>query len=205
MERNAIIATNSTTLVITELSSKLDYPERCVSLHFTSSSTDSRVLEVVRSMYTSDPCFDKVGLFATMLDKQMIEVQESPGIISTRLVVPLVNEACHILMEGVSTMEEIDRTMRLGFGLPRGPFAMADRIGLDKFVRWCENLYQEFGDPRYVASPLIKRLVRANRIGYKVRAGFYDYDEDGHRIKQNRRNFDYFKRKEATTRYGEVD
>lgn len=194
VSKDAIIATNSTTLVVTELSSELQYPERAISLHFTS-SPDSKIMEVVRSVYTEDSCFDKVGKFATMLDKQLVEVQESPGLISTRLLVPLINEAAQLLMEGVSTMEEIDRTMRLGFGLPRGPFAMADRIGLDKFMRWCDNLYAEFGDARYIASPLIKRMVRSNRLGYKVRAGFFDYDAEGHRLKQNKRSFDYITRK----------
>ncbi len=192
--KDAIIATNSTTLVVTELSSELKNPERCISLHFTA-SPDSKIMEVVRGIYTEDSCFEKVRKFANMIDKQMTEVQESPGIISTRLLVPLINEACQVLMEGVSTMEEIDRTMRLGFGLPSGPFAMADRIGLDKFVRWGENLYAEFGDHRYIASPLIKRLVRSNRLGYKVRAGFFDYDEEGNRVKQDHRSFDYIMRK----------
>lgn len=190
--KDAIITTNSSTLVITELSSELEYPERCASIHFTSSA-DSKVMEVVRSVHTGDACFEKIGIIAGLLEKTLVEVQESPGIISTRLLVPLINEAAHVLMEGVSTMEEIDLTMRIGFGLSQGPFAMADKIGLDKFVRWCENLYAEFGDTRYVASPLIKRLVRHNRTGYKVRAGFYDYDADGNRVAQNHRSFDYIK------------
>jgi len=182
VDRDTIIATNSTTLVITELSSELKYPDRCVSFHFISPAPDSRVVEVVRGLHTSDEAHEKVAKFARLLDKKMISVIESPGIISTRLAVPLINEACEILMEGVGTMEDIDLTLSLGFGVPLGPFAMADKIGLGKVLRWCENLYQEFGDMKYKASPLIKKMVRANRLGRKVGKGFYDYDEWGKRI-----------------------
>jgi 3-hydroxybutyryl-CoA dehydrogenase len=112
-------------------------------------------------------------------------VKESPGLISTRLVVPLINEACEILMEGVGSMEDIDLTMKVGFGLPLGPFEMADKIGLDKILRWCENLYDEFGDLKYKSSPLLKKLVRANQWGRPTGRGFYDYNKDGMKINRN--------------------
>src|SRR5512133_2553520 len=111
-----IIATNSTTIAITELSSDLEHKERCVSLHFITSAPGAKMAEVVRSLYTSDEAFEKVSKFITMLGKAMVQVQESPGLISIRLFVTLVNEACEILMEGVGNKSDIDNTMRVGIG-----------------------------------------------------------------------------------------
>ncbi|MGK7396964.1 MAG: 3-hydroxyacyl-CoA dehydrogenase family protein [Candidatus Cyclobacteriaceae bacterium M3_2C_046] len=186
IERNvsekAIIATNSSTLVITELSSEIQHPERCVSFHFLSPAPEAKIVEVVKGLYTSDEVYESVCRFARLLNKRVIPVIESPGIISTRLIVPWINEACEILMEGVGSMEDIDATMTLGFGLPLGPFAMADKLGLDKVVRWLDNLYKEFGDVKYKTSPLLRKLVRANRLGRSIGKGFYDYDEEGNKI-----------------------
>ncbi|BDD04702.1 3-hydroxyacyl-CoA dehydrogenase family protein [Aureibacter tunicatorum] len=183
VSEDTIIATNSTTLVITELSNELDHPERCLSLHFLSPATEANVVEVVRSLYTVDSAYEKVEAFARLLNKKVIPVQESPGVISTRLIAPIINEACSILMEGVGKVEDIDSTMKLGFGFPLGPFEMADKYGLDTVVRWLENLYKEFGNTRYKASPLLKRMVRANRLGRETGQGFYTYDKDGYKIK----------------------
>lgn len=180
-----IIATNTSTLLVTELSADLRYPERCVSFHFLSPAPEARIVEVVKGLYTSNEVYEDVCKFARLLDKRVISVNESPGIISTRLIVPLINEACEILMEGVGSMEDIDATMRLGYGLPLGPFAMADKLGLDKVVRWLDNLYKEFGDVKYKTSPLLKRLVRANQVGRNSHKGFYEYDEDGNMIERS--------------------
>ncbi|MBN1115827.1 MAG: 3-hydroxyacyl-CoA dehydrogenase family protein [Bacteroidales bacterium] len=179
---DAIIATNSTTIVITELSSELENKERCVSLHFLTNAPSARMIEVVRGLYTSDDVYAKVTKFITMLGKEAILCQESPGLVSVRLFVVQLNEACEVLMEGVSTMEDIDKTMRIGLGQALGPFEMADKIGLDKVNRWMENLYNEFGDSKYIASPLIKKLVRAQRLGRISGIGFYAYDEEGKKI-----------------------
>ncbi|MCG8701344.1 MAG: 3-hydroxyacyl-CoA dehydrogenase NAD-binding domain-containing protein [Bacteroidales bacterium] len=179
---DCIIATNSTTLVITELSAELEHKERCVALHFLTNMPNARMLEVVRGLYTSDEVFDRVGIFVRMLGMTAIKTDESPGLISVRLLVVLINEACEALMEQVSTLEEIDKTMRMGFGLPLGPFEMADKIGLDKVLRWMENLYHEFGDKKYMASPLIKKYVRAHQMGRVTGKGFYRYDENGKKI-----------------------
>ncbi len=178
----AIIATNSTTLVITELSSELEHKERCVSVHFISSLPDSRIVEVVRGLYTSEETYNNIKKFIKLIGKRSIPVEESPGLISVRMFVPIINEACEILMEGVGKMTDIDHIMRTGLGLSLGPFEMSDKVGLDKVLRWMDNLYQEFGDIKYKASPLIKRLVRANQLGRKTRKGFYEYDEDGKKI-----------------------
>lgn len=173
----AIIATNSTTIVITELSSELEHKERCVSLHFLTNAPGSKMIEVVRGLYTSDEVYKKVGKFVGMLGKTVIPVEESPGLISVRLFVALINEACEVLMEGVGTREDIDRTMKIGFGLSLGPFEMADKIGLEKVLRWMDNLYSEFGDIKYKASPVIKKLVRAHQTGRTAGKGFYTYNQ----------------------------
>ncbi len=178
----AIIATNSTTIVITELSSELEHKDRCVSLHFLTNAPSSKMIEVVRGLYTSDEVYDKVHKFVKMLDKTVIPVEESPGLISVRLIVALVNEACEVLMEGVGTKEDIDKTMKIGMGLSLGPFEMADKIGLEKLLRWMDNLYTEFGDIKYKASPVIKKLVRAHQLGRVSGKGFYEYDKHGKRI-----------------------
>jgi len=177
--RDTIIATNSTTIAITELSSELEYKDRCVSLHFLTNAPGAKMIEVVRSLYTSDEVFDKVSKFITMIGKILVQVQESPGLISIRLFVTMVNEACEILMEGVGSKSDIDTTMRVGLGLSLGPFELADKIGLDKVERWMDNLYGEFGDLKYKASPVIKRLVRAHQYGRSTGTGFYTYDEMG--------------------------
>ncbi len=179
---DAVIATNSTTLVITEMSSELEYPQRCVSMHFLSPADKTRVVEVARGLYTSDETYERVCQFVQLFDKKVIPVVESPGVISTRLIAPLINEACEILMEGVGKLEDIDTTMKLGFGFPLGPFEIADKIGLDSVVRWLDNLYREFGDLKYKASPLLKKMVRANLLGRETLQGFYKYNEEGKKI-----------------------
>jgi 3-hydroxybutyryl-CoA dehydrogenase len=179
VSKECIIATNSSTIVITELSSELEHNERCVSLHFLTSIANAKMIEVVRGLYTSDEVFDKVCKFVRMMGKEAITVQESPGLISVRIFVALLNEACEVLLERVGSMEDIDKTMRIGLGLTLGPFETADKIGLDKVMRYMENLYNEFGDKKYIASPIIKRLVRANQLGRITGKGFYKYDEQG--------------------------
>ncbi len=173
-----IIATNSTTQVITELSNDLKHPERCISLHFISMEPDSKMVEIIRGYYTSDRTFEQTKRLAKLLQKQVISVKEYPGVISTRLFIPLINEACTMLMQNIGTMEDIDKTLRIGFGSRLGPFEMADKIGLDKVLRWAENLYEEFGDLKYKASPLIKKLVRSNQIGRRNNHGFYTYKDN---------------------------
>lgn len=185
VDRDTIIATNSSTHVITELTANLTHKDRCLSFHFLTPEADARVVEIVKGLYTSQEAYDNSIKFANLIGKRVVPVKESPGIISTRLIVPFINEACEILMEGVGTMEDIDLTMKVGFGLPLGPFEMADKIGLDKILRWCENLYDEFGDQKYKSSPLLKKLVRANQWGRRTGRGFYEYNKDGVKITKN--------------------
>jgi 3-hydroxybutyryl-CoA dehydrogenase len=185
VDRETIIATNSSTHVITELTTDMEYKDRCLSFHFLTPEADARVVEIVKGLYTSEEAYENSIKFANLIGKKVVPAKESPGIISTRLIVPFINEACEVLMEGVGTMEDIDLTMKVGFGLPLGPFEMADKIGLDKILRWCENLYDEFGDLKYKASPILKKLVRANQWGRRTGRGFYEYNKDGVKITNN--------------------
>ncbi|MDD4646537.1 MAG: 3-hydroxyacyl-CoA dehydrogenase NAD-binding domain-containing protein [Bacteroidales bacterium] len=177
-----IIATNSTLIVSTELSADLKYKDRCVSLHFSTSSPEADIVEVARGLYTSDEAYDNVKKFVKLIGKKMIPVAESPGLMSVRIFSTLINEACTVYMEGVGTMEDIDLSLKAGLGLGMGPFELADKIGLDKILRWLDNLYEEFGEMKYKASPVLKRMVRANRLGRITKQGFYKYDEKGKRI-----------------------
>lgn len=176
VDPHTILATNSTTIVITELSSELEHKDRCVSLHFSTTAPHSSLVEVVRGLYTSDEAYENVEKFAKLIRRQLIPVEESPGLISVRLFVTMVNEACEMLMEGVGAKEDIDFTMRQSVGMELGPFEMADKIGLDKVMRWMDNLYAEFGDRKYKASPVIKKLVRAKQTGRAAGKGFYEYN-----------------------------
>lgn len=182
---DCIIATHSTTIVITELASDLKYRDRCVSLHFFVNHQEARVVEVVRGLYTTDESYQKVCKFVTLMNRKIIPVQESAGLVSVRIYVVLLNEACEILMEGISNIEDIDQTMKIGFGMRLGPFELADKMGLDKILRWMDNIYNEFGDIRYKPNPYLRRLVRAKHLGMESGEGFYKYDENGKRITQN--------------------
>ncbi len=182
VDRNCIIGTNSTTIIITELSSEMKYKDRCISFHFSVASREARIMEVVKGLYTSDESYAKVCQFVRLINRKIIPVEESAGLISVRLFVVLLNEACEILMEGIATMEDIDTTMKIGQGMRLGPFEVADKMGLDKIVRWMENIYAEFGDVHFKPSPIIKRLVRAKQLGVSTGKGFYEYDGEGNKI-----------------------
>lgn len=182
VDEDCIIATNSTTIIITELSSELKHRERCVSLHFFVSSQEARIMEVVRSLYTSDQAYQKVCKFITLINRKIVPVEESPGLVSVRLFVVLLNEACEILMENISNVDDIDQTMKIGFGMRLGPFEVADKMGLEKIVRWMDNIYDEFGDIRYKPNPYLRKLVRAKHMGMDSGQGFYKYDENGKKI-----------------------
>ncbi len=176
---DCIIATNSTTIIITELSSELQYRNRCVSLHFFVQSPEAKIVEVVKGLYTSEEVYERVLTFVKLVNRQAIPVEESAGLISIRLYTALLNEACEVLMEGVGSLTNIDTVWKIGFGMRFGPFELADVLGIDKINRWMENLYSEFGDPMYMPSPVIKKLNRAKRFGKHVCWGFYKYDEKG--------------------------
>jgi 3-hydroxybutyryl-CoA dehydrogenase len=171
-----IIASNTSTLMISDLASVLKCNDRVVGVNFIRPSATVKVVEVVRGLNTSDATYDFMIRFIKMLDKIPVTIYESPGNISTRLIVTLINEACELVMEGVASVQYIDLTMKNGYGLQFGPFELADRVGLDKVLKWMNNLYLEFGTANFKPSPIIKRLVRANYLGRKSGRGFYKYD-----------------------------
>ena len=177
-----IIATNSTTLAITELAADLKHKDRCLSLHFSTNSPEAHIIEVARSIYTSDEVCGKIRKFAKLIKQEIISSKESAGLISVRLLSALLNEACELYMQGISSIEDIDRTMRISLGLRFGPFEVADKIGIDRVLRWMDNLYSEFGDKKFKASPLIRRLVRAKQLGRAAGRGFYIYNGNGKRM-----------------------
>jgi 3-hydroxybutyryl-CoA dehydrogenase len=181
---DTIISSNISTLMISDLAAVLKHPERAVGLHFMIPPATVKIVEVVKGLNTNQQSYDLVCRFANMIGKKVININESPGNISTRLIVTLINEACEALMEGVASVESIDDTMKYGYGLQFGPFELADRIGLDKILKYMDNLYQEFGLHKFKASPIIKRLVRAQNLGRKTGKGFYNY-ENGKKIVPN--------------------
>ncbi|HYW96681.1 MAG TPA: 3-hydroxyacyl-CoA dehydrogenase NAD-binding domain-containing protein [Bacteroidales bacterium] len=180
---DVIITSNNSTLMISDLAGVLKHPGRAIGLHFIAPASSVKIVEVVRGVETADATFDFILRFCKMIDKTPIALHESPGHVSSRLIVTLINEACETLMEGVASVKCIDTTMKMGYGLLFGPFEMADKIGLDKLLKWMDNLYAEFGLQKYKPSPILKRLVRAGYHGIKTGKGFYKY-EDGKIISQ---------------------
>jgi 3-hydroxybutyryl-CoA dehydrogenase len=174
---NAIIASNNSSLMISELSVVLKHPERALGMHFISPASTVKVVEVARGLETNQHCIDMVNRYASKLGKEVISINETPGHISTRLIVTLINEACELLMEGVGTVDSIDKLMKKGYGMQYGPFEMADRLGLDKVMKWMENLYKEYSIQKFKAAPILKRLVRRNYLGKRSGKGFYEYKD----------------------------
>ena len=179
VRRDAILASNTATLMISDLASGLEYPDRAVGLHFMSPADNVKVLEVVRSARTSDEAFEIVSRFVRMLEKKPITLMESPGNVTTRMMCIVINHACEMLMEGIASAQDIDELLKTSLGHQFGPFELADRIGLDKVQKWMDNLYNEFGEHGYKTSPVLKRLVRANFLGKASGQGFYKYDAHG--------------------------
>jgi len=179
IRRDTILTSNTATLMISDLAAGLQYPDRAVGLHFLSPTDKVKVLEVVRSAKTSDEVYELACRFVRMLEKKPIRLMESPGNISTRMIIVMINEACEMLMEGIASAHDIDELMRTSLGHQFGPFELADRIGLDKLQKWMDNLFAEFGEHGYKTSPVIKRLVRANFLGKAHGQGFYKYDSNG--------------------------
>jgi len=182
--RDCVIASNASTIVISDLSVALKYPDRAIGVHFISPTLKTHIIEMNICSQTSPATIKFIKKFAATIEKEVIEVAGAPGNISTRLIVAMINEACELLMEGVAEVPEIDKTMMRGYGMQIGPFGLADRIGLDKLVKWMEGLYSEYGNPKYKTSPLIKRMVRAGMLGNECGEGFYFYKPYGTRYKK---------------------
>jgi 3-hydroxybutyryl-CoA dehydrogenase len=175
------IVLTTSTLSITELAAQNSSPERIVGMHFLYPVTTTRVVEVVRGQLTSEQVYERAIDFARLLGKIPIKVFEMPGFVTTRLLLPLINEAMHVVMEGVAEAAEVDLAMKMGFEFRIGPLEWADRTGLDRVLNWMQHLHQESGEPRFRPCPLLKRLVRAGLHGTKSGRGFFEYDENGRR------------------------
>jgi 3-hydroxybutyryl-CoA dehydrogenase len=177
-----IFASNTSTLSITELGATLDRPDRTIGLHFHHPVPKTKLVEVIRGLKTSDETFEKAAEFVKRLGKTPIDVFEYPGYVTTRAIIPYLNEAMYIVMEGVASAEDVDRAMCLGYNLDRGPLTLADHMGLDEVMSWMEHLFRELGDVKYRPCPLLRKLVRAGHLGVKTGQGFFRYDEQGQRI-----------------------
>jgi 3-hydroxybutyryl-CoA dehydrogenase len=181
-KEDAVFISNTATLSLSKLAQSSKRPDRIIGMHFLNPVPQVPLVEIVRGMKTSDETFQLVKDFAQRIGKTPVEVFEYPGFITTRIVLPMLNEAMHALMEGIARAEDIDTAMRLGYNMQAGPLEMADNMGLDEVLMWMETLYHELGEPRYRPCPLLRRMVREGKIGKKVGEGFFKYNEDGKRI-----------------------
>jgi 3-hydroxybutyryl-CoA dehydrogenase len=171
-----IFITNTSTLSISELAAATRRPDRVVGMHFLNPAARTAVVEVIRGLATSNPTVAAVKSFAKQLGKTPIEVFEYPGYVTTRVILPMINEAIHVVMEGVASAEDVDTAMKLGYNFEAGPLALADRMGLDEVMNWMEHLFHELGDLKYRPCPLLRKMVRAGRLGVKSGEGFFKYE-----------------------------
>jgi len=182
---DAIISTNATTVIISELAADLKYKSRCISLHFPVSHTDARLLEIVRGTFTSEEAVRKVYYFANMIKHTAIQVHESSGLVSFRMMITMLNEACQIWMENVASLEDIDKEFTIIFGQRFGIFQLADILGIEKLVMLMEDMFHEYGDKKYKATPVLWKLFRSKQLGVSTKRGFYIYDDAGKIIGPN--------------------
>jgi 3-hydroxybutyryl-CoA dehydrogenase len=170
-----VFASNTSSLSITEMANATKRPDRVVGMHFFNPAPVMKLVEVIRGSETSDATVTLIKSLCGKLGKEAVEVKESPGFVVNRLLVPMMNEAFNLLQEGVATAEDIDKAMKLGTNMPMGPFELADYTGLDIGLDVMEVLYRETGDPKFRPSPLLRKYVRAGRLGRKAGRGVYEY------------------------------
>jgi 3-hydroxybutyryl-CoA dehydrogenase len=175
LPREAILATNTSSISITRLAAATARADRVIGMHFMNPVPVMKLVEVIRGLATSQETFDRVEAAARALGKTPVEVHDSPGFVSNRVLLPMINEAVFCLHEGVGTAAAIDEVMKLGMNHPMGPLALADLIGLDVCLDILEVLYRGFRDPKYRPCPLLVKMVDAGRLGRKSGRGFYEY------------------------------
>jgi len=171
----ALLASNTSSLSLTELASAATHPERVVGLHFFNPVHLMKLVEVVRALQTSDQTVAAARAFGQSLGKQVIEVKDNPGFASSRLGVALGLEAIRMVEEGVASASDIDLAMKLGYGHPMGPLELGDLVGLDVRLSIAEYLYRELGSPTFRPPQLLKKMVRAGKLGKKTKEGFFKY------------------------------
>ncbi|NMF89562.1 3-hydroxybutyryl-CoA dehydrogenase [Aromatoleum petrolei] len=171
----AIVATNTSSLSVTELAAALPHPERFIGTHFFNPVPVMGLVEVIAAMQTSAATLETTRAFVAAIGKQVVAARNSPGFAVNRILVPMLNEAIFALQEGLATREDIDAGMRLGCNHPIGPLALADLIGLDTLLAVIESFYRGFDDPKYRPAPLLKEMVAAGYLGRKTGRGFFEY------------------------------
>lgn len=172
---NTILATNTSSLSITELAAATKRPDRFMGIHFFNPVGVMQLVELIEGIATSKETFETAQAIVTAVGKTSVAVQEAPGFVVNRILIPMINEAVGILAEGVASKEAIDEAMKLGANHPIGPLALADLIGNDVCLAIMEVLYEEFADSKYRPHPLLRKMVRGNRLGRKTGEGFYQY------------------------------
>lgn len=174
--KNAILATNTSSLSITEIAAATKRPGKVIGMHFMNPVPVMNLVEIIRGLATEDEVYQAVEGMALQLKKVPVEVNDFPGFVSNRVLMPMINEAVFTLYEGVATKEAIDEVMKLGMNHPMGPLTLADFIGLDTCLYIMETLHEGFGDDKYRPCPLLRKYVKAGWLGKKSGRGFYEYE-----------------------------
>ncbi|MGL5415994.1 MAG: 3-hydroxybutyryl-CoA dehydrogenase [Clostridium sp.] len=170
-----ILASNTSSLSITEVASATSRPEKVIGMHFFNPAPVMKLVEIIRGIATNQETFDAVKELSVAIGKEPVEVAEAPGFVVNRILIPMINEASFILQEGIATVEDIDAAMKYGANHPMGPLALGDLIGLDVCLAIMDVLYSETGDTKYRASNILRKYVRAGWLGRKTGRGFYAY------------------------------
>lgn len=171
-----ILASNTSALSITEIATTTKRPDKVLGIHFFNPVPVMKLVELIKSITTAEDTFNKAKEFVKKIAKTPVEVNEAPGFVVNRILIPMINEATFILYEGIAKAEEIDTAMKLGANHPLGPLALGDLVGLDVCLAIMETLYNEFGDSKYRPCPLLRKKVRAGQLGRKTGRGFFEYN-----------------------------